>query len=37
MGHKASTMFENLLWFKLGKLIWKDHRHVYYDHIIKYL
>ena len=33
MGHKVAQMFENLLWFELGKLIWKDHRQVYYDHI----
>ena len=33
MGHKVAQMFENLLWFELGKLIWKFHRQVYYDHI----
>ena len=36
MGHKAAATFEKVLWFELGKLIWKDHRQVYYDHI-KYL
>ena len=36
MGHEAAQPFEKLLWFELGKLIWKDHRQVYYNHI-KYL
>ena len=36
MGHKAAMRFEKLLWFELGKLIWKYHHQVYYDHI-KYL
>ena len=36
MGHEAAQTFEKLLWFELGKLIWKDHRQMYYDHI-KYL
>ena len=35
-GSESAEEFEKLLWFELGKLIWKDHRQVYYDHI-KYL
>jgi hypothetical protein len=26
-------MSQKLLWFELGKLIWKDHRQVYHEHI----
>ena len=36
MGHEAAQTFEKLLLFELSKLIWKDHRQIYYDHI-KYL
>ena len=32
-GNESAEQFEKLLWFELGKLIWKDHRQVYYDHI----
>ena len=32
-GHESAEQFEKLLWFELGKLIWKDHRQVYHDHI----
>jgi hypothetical protein len=35
-GSESAEEFEKLLWFELGKLIWKDHRQVYYGHI-KYL
>jgi hypothetical protein len=32
-GSESAKEFEKLLWFELGKLIWKDHRQVYYEHI----
>jgi hypothetical protein len=32
-GNKSAEQFEKLLWFELGKLIWKDHRQVYHEHI----
>jgi hypothetical protein len=32
-GSESAEEFEKLLWFELGKLIWKDHRQVYYEHI----
>ena len=32
-GSESAEDFEKLLWFELGKLFWKDHRQVYYDHI----
>ena len=32
-GNESAEQFEKLLWFELGKLIWKDHRQVYYEHI----
>jgi hypothetical protein len=33
-GSESAEEFEKLLWFELGKLIWKDHRQVYYEHIL---
>jgi hypothetical protein len=33
IGHESAEKFEKLLWFELGKLIWKDHRQVYHEHI----
>jgi hypothetical protein len=32
-GSESAKEFEKLLLFELGKLIWKDHRQVYYAHI----
>ena len=32
-GSESAKEFEKLLWFELGKLIWKDHRQVYHEHI----
>ena len=32
-GSESAEEFEKLLWFELGKLIWKDHHQVYYEHI----
>jgi len=32
-GNKSAEQFEKLLWFELGKLILKDHRQVYHEHI----
>jgi hypothetical protein len=32
-GSESAKEFEKLLWFELGKLIWKDHRQVYHKHI----
>ena len=32
-GSESAEQFEKLLWFELGKFIWKDHHQVYYEHI----
>jgi hypothetical protein len=32
-GSESAKQFEKLLWFELGKFIWKDHHQVYYEHI----